>query len=247
MYLILGIMCLIGQVLFFFLASSQGRKSDLKNSETNIVNSIEKLDSTTRAEILNKINITAPEIISLVNKHNSETAREIVMGLNDKFHFIETKVKNNTKNVEGLTEKEKLREAEKNALEKLKNTKPEVKIESLAIEKNNLVYTINLKNKVPINLQCEMFDEMGKGVEITGIIQREQNIIPRNNSLRYKLSYNTIDEIKKYGKLNINNDEKVMIRIRYSSIYNGELRNDLYGEVSEYFKINIANREIIKI
>lgn len=248
MYLTLAVICVIGQIVFLFLASGEGRRTDLKNTENNLVKSFTELDSTSRAEILDKIELTAPEIVKQVNKQSKETAKTIVTELNDRFQFIESKVQINTDNVQELSEREKIRLDKEKEIQKLKSLKPEVNILAMGIENGNLIYLMELKNKVPINFTTQIFRNMEKGGdEITGKVLDQQKITPNSDILRYKVAYNSIDKVREFKKLKTDEDEEVMIRIKYSSIYNGELRHDLSGQISEYYLVNIKENKFQKI
>jgi len=248
MYLTLAVICVIGQIIFLFLASGEGRRSDLKNTESNLVKSFTKLDSTSRIEILDKIELTAPEIVRQINKQSKATAKTIVTELNDKFQFIESKVQINTESVQDLSEKEKTRIAKEKEIQRLKSLKPEIKILEMGLEEGKLIYLMELKNKVPLDFTTQIFGNMEKGgVEITGTVLAPQKITPSGEILRYKVPYNTVEKISNYKKIKMDEDNEVMIRIRYSSIYNGELRPDLSGETSEYFLINIKENKFKKI
>lgn len=127
-YLILAILCLIGNVIFMVLVTKEGRKAALKETEKNLITAFNDLDSIGRAEFIANAKLNKKEIITQINNQTINSATEIILEVQDKFGIIKVDLKKKSVQIEELEDKTKDKNILKSVVvERLKYLIDEVK------------------------------------------------------------------------------------------------------------------------
>lgn len=106
-YLSLGIICLIGNLIFMFLVTREGRKLALKETEGNLISAFNELDSVGRAEFLSDAKLNKDEIIVQINNQTVISASEIIGEVKGKFGIIQEDLNVKGKQIKSLNIKTK--------------------------------------------------------------------------------------------------------------------------------------------
>ncbi|WP_136480484.1 hypothetical protein [Cognatitamlana onchidii] len=136
---------------------------------------------------------------------------------------------------------------EKEELETLKKTAPEVEIIGLLIKNGELKIIYETLNKVPIRFKSSIVDE--KNRVISNSVQTESaETYPTKEPQRFNIPYNSIQQIVRTNFIPMDKDVKVKVNFYYHSIYypeNGLV--DLKRSTSQIFMANFKNETFEKI
>jgi len=225
----------------------KGRTSLAFKNNQKLIKHINSLDSTSRTEIIKELNLNRDQIVTLVNSQTKSSAIEIISEVQNKFGLIQEDLEHKEEQIQELEKKEALRLDKKKKLEKLKSTPPEIEVNNVFFDENDLLNVqIELKNKVPIKYKFHISNE--KGYEISNRVQTSKSeLFPKNKYRFYNLQYKDVKAILKARQLSEHENHLVTLNISFESIYYSETRNPNLKKQIEYpFEINLKSKKVIK-
>ena len=91
-YIALGILCLIGNVIFMFLASNEGNKKALLVTEDNLITKFSELDSVQKTEVLREIDITEAELKGFFEKLDRKSREKLFDLIKPEFESVKKEI-----------------------------------------------------------------------------------------------------------------------------------------------------------
>jgi len=138
-YIALGILCLVGNVIFMFLASSESSKKALKITETNLITKFSELDSVQKTEVLKKIDLSGEQLKVFFEKLDKKSREKL-------FDFIKPEFESVKKEITESKDWELTDDLKHNFLDQFKTwkiDKSKKKVEIITLAGNDLSYKMS--------------------------------------------------------------------------------------------------------